>query len=81
MIVDKYLEEIQYINEIKKRSVTAISRQTKISRATGVMATTVARKKNDPLYNRMMFHKKKWKEYKEKLLKKYSARVRSAARR
>ena len=69
------------LNEIKKRSVTSISRQTKIKRATGVMATSVARKKNDPLYIRMKFHKKKWQEYKEQLLKKYSARVRSKARR
>lgn len=69
------------INEIKKRSVSAISRQTKIKRATGVMATSVARKKNDPLYKRMMFHKKKWQEYKNQLMKKYSARVRSKARR
>lgn len=68
------------LQEIKKRSVTSISRQTKIKRATGVMATTVARKKNDPLYKRMMFHKNKWKEYKEQLMKKYSARVRSLAR-
>jgi len=81
MVIDKYLEEIQNINEIKKRSVTAISRQTKIKRATGVMATTVARKKNDPIYVKMMFHKKKWQEYKIQLMKKYSARVRSAARR
>ena len=80
-LIDIYLEEIQNINEIKKRSVTAISRQTKIKRATGVMATTVARKKNDPLYSRMLFHKKMWKKYKDQLQKKYSARVRSKARR
>lgn len=69
------------IQEIKKRSVTSISRQTKIKRATGVMATSVARKKNDPLYKRMMFHKKMWKKYKEQVMKKYSARVRPKARR
>ena len=69
------------LNEVKKRSVTSISRQTKIKRATGVMATSVARKKNDPIYTKMMFHKKKWKEYKNQLMKKYSARVRSQARR
>jgi len=69
------------LQEIKKRSVTAISRQTKIKRATGVMATTVARKKNDPIYAKMMFHKKMWKKYKEQVMKKYSARVRSQARR
>jgi len=69
------------LNEVKKRSISAISRQAKISRATGSLAASAAKKKNDPLYKKMIFHKKMWKKYKEQVMKKYSARVRAQARR
>ena len=70
-----------YLKEVKKRSISAITRQAKIKRATGTLATSVAKKKNDPIYVRMIFHKKMWKKYKDQLMKKYAARVRTQARR
>ena len=68
------------INETKKRSISSISREAKIKRATGALATSEAKRKNDPDYKRMIFHKNMWKKYKEKVMKKYSARVRAQAR-
>lgn len=76
-IIEKYLQKIQ---EAKRRSISTISRQAKISRATGAMAASVARQKNDPLYKKMIFHKNMWKKYKEQVMKKYSNRVKQKAR-
>lgn len=76
-ILDEYLQKIQ---EAKRRSISTISRQAKISRATGAIATSMARQKNDPLFKRMQFHKKKWQEYKKQLMKKYANRARPRAR-
>jgi len=77
-IIGKYLTKIQ---EAKRRSISTISRQAKIARATGSMAAAVAKKKNDPLYKKMIYHKSMWKKYKNQVMRKYSARVRAQARR
>jgi hypothetical protein len=78
MIVDDYLEQIQ---EAKRTSRTTISRQTKIKRATGQLASITARKRNDPLYQRMVKYRDLFYKYREMLHAKYSPRVRSQARR
>ena len=75
---DLLFEEL--IQEGKKTSVTRISRQTKIKKATSQLASIEGRKKNDPLYNKMIFYKEKYFHYRELLHKKYSPRVRSKAR-
>ena len=41
------------LNEIKTQSSTTISPETKIKRATGQMASIEAKKRNDPIYQRM----------------------------
>ena len=79
MIVDEYL---QYLEEKPKRTTrSTISRQTKIKRATGVLGTAMARKKNDPIYKRMIYFRDQYYKYREMIRKKYSPRVRSQARR
>jgi hypothetical protein len=79
MILDEYL---QYIQEKPKRTTrSTISRQTKIKRATGQLGTAMARKKNDPLYKRMVYFRDQYYKYREMIRKKYSPRVRSKARR
>jgi hypothetical protein len=69
------------LNEIKTQSKTTISPQTKIKRAAGQMASIEARKRNDPLYQRMTKYKDLYFKYKEMVYKKYGPRVRSKARR
>jgi len=79
MILEEYL---QYLEEKPKRTTrSTISRQTKIKRATGVLGTSMARKKNDPIYKRMIYFRDQYFKYREMIRKKYSPRVRSQARR
>ena len=65
----------------KKTSRTTITRQTKIKRATGQLASAAARKRNDPLYKRMIYYRNLYYKYREMVHKKYAPRVRSKARR
>lgn len=69
------------LDEIKTTSSSDITRQSKIKRAAGKMASTQARKHNDPLYKRMIYFKDQYLKYKEKVHQKYGPRVRSKARR
>lgn len=78
MIIDKYLDEIQ---EAKRTSRSTISRQTKIKRATGQLASIAARKRNDPIYKRMVKYRDLYYKYRKMLHQKYGPRVRSRARR
>jgi len=79
MMLDEYL---QYLEEKPKRTTrTAISRDTKIKRAAGVLGTSMARRKNDPIYKRMVYFRTQYFKYREMIRKKYNPRVRSQARR
>ena len=76
----KELEDI--VSEAPKRtSRSRTSRQTKIKRATGQMASAQARKRNDPIYKRMIHYRELYYKYRAAIHRKYSARVRSRARR
>jgi hypothetical protein len=77
-MLDEYLK---YLEERKRTTRTTITRQTKIKRATGQLGTAMARKKNDPLYKRMVYFRDQYYKYREMIRKKYSPRVRSKARR
>jgi len=81
MDIDPITEQILLQQKPKRTSRTVISRQTKIKRATGQLASVAARDRNDPLYKRMVFYREKYFKYREMLHKKYSPRVRSKARR
>jgi len=70
------------LSEARKRtSRTTVSRNTKIKRATGQMSSAAARKRNDPLYKRMIHYRELYYKYRAAIHKKYSPRVRSRARR
>lgn len=78
-MLDEYLTFLQ--EKPKRTSRSTISRNTKIKRATGVLGTAMARKKNDPIYKRMVYFRDQYYKYREMIRKKYSPRVRSQARR
>lgn len=80
-MLDNYLVYLDEIEEAKRTSRSTITRQTKIKRATGQLATSMARKKNDPIYKRMIYFRTQFYKYREMIRKKYSPRVRSRARR
>jgi hypothetical protein len=77
-LLEEYLD---HIFEAKRTSMTRITRQTKIRKATGQLSSIMARKKHDPLYKLMMFHRDKYLKYREQVYKKYASRVRSKAMR
>jgi hypothetical protein len=86
--IEDYFDESQqdpsddFLLETPKRTSRAvISRNTKIKRATGQMASAQARHRNDPLYKRMIHYRELYYKFREALHKKYGPRVRSAARR
>ncbi len=78
--LDDHLDTIQRIEEAsKKTSITRVTRQTKIDRAIGSLATQFAKRTNDPLYDRMVKYRKKFFKFREMIRKKYGPRVRSRA--
>lgn len=77
-LIQDYLDNLQ---EAKRASRVVISRQTKIDRAVGQLATKEAKDKGDPLYVKMNKHKKLFRKYKGMIHQKYGPRVRSKARR
>jgi hypothetical protein len=69
------------LNEVKKQSVAKISPETKVKRAAGQMASIQARKRNDPLYQRMQKYKDLYFKYRALVHQKYGPNVRSKAKR
>lgn len=82
-ILDKYLDhliELDTLQEVsKKTTFTKITRQTKIERAIGSLATSLAKAHNDPMYNKMVKFREKYFSYRTKIKTKYSPRVRARA--
>ena len=81
MGIDPITEEILLQEKPKRTSRSTISRGTKIKRATSQLASVEARKKNDPMYKRMIYFRDQYFKYRAMIHKKYSPRVRSKARR
>jgi len=77
-LLQRYLDNIE---EGKKTSRIVVTRQTKIKRAIGQLASREAKEKGDPLYDKMIFYRDLFYKYREKIHKKYGPRVRSKARR
>jgi len=71
----------QLLDEAKRTSRTTINRTTKIKRATGQLASIEARRRNDPLYKRMVKYRDLYFKYRDMVHRKYSPRVRTKARR
>ncbi len=80
MEIDPITEEVLQ-EEAKRTSRAIVSRNTKIKKATGQLASVEARKKNDPLYARMVKYRELYYKYRKMIHGKYSPRVRSQARR
>ena len=67
------------LNEAQKRKARnkriLVKKQSQLNRAGGHAATMMARKRNDPMYKRYVYHNKKRLELKAKLQRKYGRRV------
>lgn len=78
--LDQYLQEIQEeAYKAKRTTITRVTRQTKIDRAIGALATKYAKETNDPLYKKMTRFRDKFFKYREMIRKKFGPRVRSRA--
>jgi hypothetical protein len=73
-MVDSYLSEIA-----KRTTITKVTRQTKIDRAIGALATKFAKEANDPLYKKMVKWREKFFKFRGRIRSKYGPRVRSRA--
>ena len=80
-LVDDTLDDIQEAAafKAKRTTITKVTRQTKIDRAIGSLATKFAKETNDPLYKKLVKFREKFYKYREMIRKKYGPRVRSRA--
>lgn len=60
------------------QSITKVSKQAKMARAGGMVASSMARKADDPLIKQRDMLKKKLKELNEKIKAKYAAKAKAA---
>jgi len=74
--LDEYLNEVQ---ESKKTSFVKVTRQTKIDRAVGSLATQLAKANNDSWYKKMIKYRDKYFKFRKMIKQKYAPRVRSRA--
>jgi len=67
--------------ETKTPSNSITNRQSKIRKSVSQMSTAQARKRNDPLYKRMIHYRELYHRYRSLVHKKYGQRVDARARR
>lgn len=74
-------EYLNYVQEegAKKTSYAKITRQTKIDRAIGALATKLAKENNDPWYHKMVGFRKRYFDFRNRIKKKYGPKVRTRA--
>ena len=75
--IDDYLESLD--ESSKKTSFVKVTRQTKIDRAIGALATKLAKEMDDPWYRKMVKHREKYFKYRDKIKVKYGPKVRARA--
>jgi hypothetical protein len=82
-LVDEALDRIQEAKAqkmtSKRTTITKITRQTKIDRTIGSLATQFAKKSDDSLYKKMVKYREKFYKFRDLIRKKYGPRVRSRA--
>jgi len=73
-------EYLNFLNESYTSTTTRRGRVQKTRAAAGAIGVSLARKKDDPLYKKMIYHKERYKDLKEKLQKKYKSKALMLAR-
>ena len=76
-MLDDYLDDLN--ESSKKTSFVKVTRQTKIDRAIGSLATKLAKETNDPWYRKMIKHREKYFSIRKKIKTKYAPKVRARA--
>jgi GTP-sensing pleiotropic transcriptional regulator CodY len=76
-ILERYLD---FLNESYTTTLTKRGRQQKIKTTAGSIGISLARKKNDPLYKKMIYQKHMYMKTKQQLQKKYKSKANLLAR-
>jgi hypothetical protein len=76
-IIERYLS---FLTESYTTSLTKRGRQQKIKTTAGAIGVSLARKKNDALYRKMIYQKHMYMKTKEQLQKKYKSKANVLAR-
>ena len=71
---------LNFLTESYTATTMRRNRAQKTKAAAGAIGVSLARKKDDPLYKKMIYYKKLYKENKEKLQRKYKSKALSLAR-
>lgn len=69
-----------FFREVKRPTTSYIDRPAKIDREIGRLSVQVADDNQDSIVKKMEFYRKKYEEFKQQVLNKYSSRVKSQAR-
>lgn len=76
------MNEDEVLSEANKlTTISTITKQTKIKKATGQLASVAARKRNDPIYKKMIYFRDQYYNYRTMIHNKYGPRVQSKAKR
>ena len=80
-LVDEMIDSLNEAQQMKAKrtTITKVTRQTKIDRAIGALATKFAKEANDPLYKKLVKFREKFFKYRKMIRTKYAPRVRSRA--
>jgi hypothetical protein len=70
---------LQEAGNSKKTTYAKVTRQTKIDRAIGSLATKLAKETNDPWYKKMIKHRDKYFKFRGMIKTKYTPKVRTRA--
>ena len=78
MVLDNYLTLLQ--SESYRPSILKRNRTHKTKSTAGVIANSLAKKQNDPLYKRMKFYRSLYMKTKEQIQRKYKSKSMNLAR-
>lgn len=80
-VVDDVLDMLdeQQKMKAKRTTITKVTRQTKIDRAIGALATKYAKEMNDPMYRKLVKFRDRFYKFRDRIRSKYGPRVRSRA--
>lgn len=68
------------LENLNERTIVKIDKKARLSQFAARSATIIAREKNDPLYKKMSFHRRKFLELREMIRTKYASKAIQRAR-
>ena len=68
------------LENLNERTIVKMDKKARLSQFAARSATIIAREKDDPLYKKMTFHRRKFLEFRESIRKKYASKAIQRAR-